>query len=106
MSGLAVESVDGPVGKRPDSLDLLERCGVCRERLRAEREPRLLPCLHSVCRECLRAAPGPAAAAPPPPDGLGEVKRGLGHLNGGGGGEGEGGEGEGGVLTGGEGASQ
>ncbi|XP_049648752.1 transcription intermediary factor 1-beta isoform X3 [Accipiter gentilis] len=70
MSGLAVESVDGPVGKRPDSLDLLERCGVCRERLRAEREPRLLPCLHSVCRECLRAAPGPAAAAPPPPDGL------------------------------------
>uniref|UniRef100_A0A8B9RZ06 Tripartite motif containing 28 n=1 Tax=Accipiter nisus TaxID=211598 RepID=A0A8B9RZ06_9AVES len=69
MSGLAVESVDGPVGKRPDSLDLLERCGVCRERLRAEREPRLLPCLHSVCRECLRAAPGPAAA-PPPPDGL------------------------------------
>ncbi|XP_069630905.1 transcription intermediary factor 1-beta isoform X2 [Haliaeetus albicilla] len=69
MSSLAVESVDGPVGKRPDSLDLLERCGVCRERLRAEREPRLLPCLHSVCRECLRAAPGPAAA-PPPPDGL------------------------------------
>uniref|UniRef100_A0A8D0EXU2 Tripartite motif containing 28 n=1 Tax=Strix occidentalis caurina TaxID=311401 RepID=A0A8D0EXU2_STROC len=55
----------GPAGKRPDSLDLLERCGVCRERLRAEREPRLLPCLHSVCRECLRAAPGPAAA----PDG-------------------------------------
>lgn len=92
MSGLAVESVDGPVGKRPDSLDLLERCGVCRERLRAEREPRLLPCLHSVCRECLRAAPGPAAA-PPPPDGLGEVKRGPGHLNGGC------------VLTGGEGAS-
>ncbi|XP_075381865.1 transcription intermediary factor 1-beta isoform X12 [Mycteria americana] len=66
MSGPAVEAA-GPAGKRPDSLDLLERCGVCRERLRAEREPRLLPCLHSVCRECLRAAPGPAAA--PTPDG-------------------------------------
>ncbi|XP_074994936.1 transcription intermediary factor 1-beta isoform X9 [Calonectris borealis] len=66
MSGPAVEA-GGPAGKRPDSLDLLERCGVCRERLRAEREPRLLPCLHSVCRECLRAAPGPAAA--PAPDG-------------------------------------
>ncbi|KAF1513028.1 Transcription intermediary factor 1-beta, partial [Eudyptes sclateri] len=66
MSGPAVEA-GGPAGERPDSLDLLERCGVCRERLRAEREPRLLPCLHSVCRECLRAAPGPAAA--PTPDG-------------------------------------
>ncbi|XP_072703704.1 transcription intermediary factor 1-beta isoform X8 [Ciconia boyciana] len=66
MSGPAVEAA-GPAGRRPDSLDLLERCGVCRERLRAEREPRLLPCLHSVCRECLRAAPGPAAA--PTPDG-------------------------------------
>ncbi|NXK01238.1 TIF1B factor, partial [Corythaixoides concolor] len=54
-----------PAGKLPDSLDLLERCGVCRERLRAEREPRLLPCLHSLCRQCLGAAPGPAA----PPDG-------------------------------------
>ncbi|NXN73909.1 TIF1B factor, partial [Himantopus himantopus] len=52
MSGPAVEA-GGPAGKRPDSLDLLERCGVCRERLRAEREPQLLPCLHSVCRECL-----------------------------------------------------
>ncbi|NWS64548.1 TIF1B factor, partial [Chunga burmeisteri] len=62
MSSPAVEAGD-PAGKRPDSLDLLERCGVCRERLRAEREPRLLPCLHSVCRECLRAVPGPATAA-------------------------------------------
>ncbi|KAM6184294.1 transcription intermediary factor 1-beta isoform 2-T2 [Sarcoramphus papa] len=66
MSGPAVEA-GGSAGKRPDSLDLLERCGVCRERLRAEREPRLLPCLHSVCRECLRVVPGPAAA--PAPDG-------------------------------------
>ncbi|XP_075301981.1 transcription intermediary factor 1-beta [Opisthocomus hoazin] len=61
MSGPVAES-GGLAGKRPDSLDLLERCGVCRERLKAEREPRLLPCLHSVCRECLRAGPGPAAA--------------------------------------------
>ncbi|NXN43510.1 TIF1B factor, partial [Rhinoptilus africanus] len=67
MSSPAVEA-GAPPGKRPDSLDLLERCGVCRERLKAEREPRLLPCLHSLCRECLRPAPGPAAA--PAPDGL------------------------------------
>uniref|UniRef100_A0A8D0GLU3 TIF1B factor n=1 Tax=Sphenodon punctatus TaxID=8508 RepID=A0A8D0GLU3_SPHPU len=40
-----------------EGLDLLEKCGVCRERLRAEREPRLLPCLHSVCKECLKAEP-------------------------------------------------
>ncbi|XP_074786087.1 transcription intermediary factor 1-beta isoform X1 [Athene noctua] len=65
MSGPAaeVEGGGGLAGPRLDALDLLERCGVCRERLRAEREPRLLPCLHSVCRDCLRAAPGPAAAA-------------------------------------------
>ncbi|XP_066484169.1 transcription intermediary factor 1-beta isoform X2 [Tiliqua scincoides] len=44
-----------------EGLDLLEKCGVCRERLRSEREPRLLPCLHSVCRDCLKAEPGPAA---------------------------------------------
>ncbi|XP_066843348.1 transcription intermediary factor 1-beta [Anser cygnoides] len=49
--------------KRPDSPDLLERCGGCRERLRAAREPRLLPCLHSLCRQCLQPGPGPAAAA-------------------------------------------
>ncbi|XP_065511417.1 transcription intermediary factor 1-beta isoform X2 [Caloenas nicobarica] len=64
MSGPAAET-GGTRGR--DSLDLLERCGACRERLRAEREPRLLPCLHSVCRECLQAAPGPDAD--PAPDG-------------------------------------
>ncbi|XP_074932359.1 transcription intermediary factor 1-beta isoform X2 [Phalacrocorax aristotelis] len=64
MSSPAAEA-SGPAGQRPDSLDLLECCGVCRERLRAEREPRLLPCLHSVCRECLRVPPGPAAAPAP-----------------------------------------
>ncbi|KAM6394767.1 transcription intermediary factor 1-beta [Rhynochetos jubatus] len=63
----AMTGDDGPVEKRPDPLDLLERCGVCRERLRAEREPRLLPCLHSACRQCLRAAPDPAAAPPGEP---------------------------------------
>ncbi|XP_038608625.1 transcription intermediary factor 1-beta [Tachyglossus aculeatus] len=41
------------VGGGPEALELLEHCGVCRERLRAEREPRLLPCLHSVCGACL-----------------------------------------------------
>ncbi|XP_014809524.1 PREDICTED: transcription intermediary factor 1-beta, partial [Calidris pugnax] len=64
MSGPAAEP-GGPAGKRPETLDLLERCGVCRERLKAEREPRLLLCLHSFCRECLRPAPGPAAAPAP-----------------------------------------
>ncbi|NXJ71109.1 TIF1B factor, partial [Rostratula benghalensis] len=67
MSGPAVEAGDR-IGKRPETLDLLERCGVCRERLKAEREPQLLPCLHSLCQECLRPAPRPAAA--PAPDGL------------------------------------
>ncbi|XP_044845269.1 transcription intermediary factor 1-beta isoform X2 [Mauremys mutica] len=63
MSGSAASAeAGGPGGeKRPEALELLEKCGVCRERLRAEREPRLLPCLHSVCRECLRAEPAPAA---------------------------------------------
>ncbi|XP_025918707.1 transcription intermediary factor 1-beta-like [Apteryx rowi] len=60
MSGPAA-GPGGPGEARSDSLDLLECCGVCRERLRAEREPRLLPCLHSVCRPCLRVEPGPAA---------------------------------------------
>ncbi|XP_067170379.1 transcription intermediary factor 1-beta [Apteryx mantelli] len=60
MSGPAA-GPGGPGEARSDSLDLLESCGVCRERLRAEREPRLLPCLHSVCRPCLRVEPGPAA---------------------------------------------
>ncbi|XP_077171338.1 transcription intermediary factor 1-beta isoform X1 [Paroedura picta] len=44
----------------PENIDLLEKCGVCRERLRSERDPRLLPCLHTVCKECLKAEP-PAA---------------------------------------------
>uniref|UniRef100_A0A8C7EHN9 Transcription intermediary factor 1-beta-like n=1 Tax=Nothoprocta perdicaria TaxID=30464 RepID=A0A8C7EHN9_NOTPE len=61
MSG-PVSEPGGPGEGRLDSLDLLERCGVCRERLRAEREPRLLPCLHSVCRPCLRAEAPPAVA--------------------------------------------
>ncbi|XP_060112431.1 transcription intermediary factor 1-beta [Heteronotia binoei] len=45
-----------------ESIDLLEKCGVCRERLRSERDPRLLPCLHTVCKECLKAEPAAAAA--------------------------------------------
>ncbi|XP_054849149.1 transcription intermediary factor 1-beta isoform X2 [Eublepharis macularius] len=40
-----------------DGIDLLEKCGVCRERLRSERDPRLLPCLHTVCKECLKTEP-------------------------------------------------
>ncbi|KAL8176246.1 UNVERIFIED_CONTAM: Transcription intermediary factor 1-beta [Gekko kuhli] len=45
-----------------ESIDLLEKCGVCRERLRSERDPRLLPCLHTVCKECLKTEPAAAAA--------------------------------------------
>ncbi|XP_042329312.1 transcription intermediary factor 1-beta isoform X2 [Sceloporus undulatus] len=40
-----------------EGLDLLEKCAVCRERLRSERDPRLLPCLHTVCKECIKVEP-------------------------------------------------
>ncbi|XP_044300501.1 transcription intermediary factor 1-beta isoform X6 [Varanus komodoensis] len=40
-----------------EGIDLLEKCGVCRERLRSERDPRLLPCLHTVCKECIKVEP-------------------------------------------------
>ncbi|XP_061218571.1 transcription intermediary factor 1-beta [Neopsephotus bourkii] len=56
-SGAGAGPGPGP-GSAPGSAELLERCGGCGERLRAEREPRLLPCLHSLCRGCLRPAPG------------------------------------------------
>ncbi|XP_029440466.1 transcription intermediary factor 1-beta [Rhinatrema bivittatum] len=50
----------------PENLEALENCGVCKTRLRAEREPLLLPCLHSVCQACLhpeaQAAAGDAAS--------------------------------------------
>uniref|UniRef100_A0A6J0VHL3 Transcription intermediary factor 1-beta isoform X1 n=1 Tax=Pogona vitticeps TaxID=103695 RepID=A0A6J0VHL3_9SAUR len=43
-----------------EGIDLLEKCAVCREQLRSERDPRLLPCLHTVCRECIKVEPAPA----------------------------------------------
>ncbi|XP_060137513.1 transcription intermediary factor 1-beta isoform X2 [Zootoca vivipara] len=46
-----------------EGIDLLEKCGVCREKLRSERDPRLLPCLHTVCKECMKVEPAVAAAA-------------------------------------------
>uniref|UniRef100_A0A8C4MP05 Transcription intermediary factor 1-beta n=1 Tax=Equus asinus TaxID=9793 RepID=A0A8C4MP05_EQUAS len=55
----ASASASSPAGGGGEALELLEHCGVCRERLRPEREPRLLPCLHSACSACL----GPAAPA-------------------------------------------
>lgn len=68
--------VDGPVvGPEADAdalrlvepgPGLLERCGVCRGRLR-ERQPRLLPCLHSVCKGCLHG--GLDASGSPQADG-------------------------------------
>ncbi|KAG8434177.1 hypothetical protein GDO86_012523 [Hymenochirus boettgeri] len=36
-----------------DGQELLENCGVCNARLQADREPQLLPCLHSMCKACL-----------------------------------------------------
>ncbi|XP_070258314.1 transcription intermediary factor 1-beta isoform X2 [Myotis yumanensis] len=60
-SGSASASASSPAGGGGEALELLEHCGVCRERLRPEREPRLLPCLHSACSACL-GPPAPAAA--------------------------------------------
>ncbi|XP_067830504.1 transcription intermediary factor 1-beta-like isoform X2 [Heptranchias perlo] len=58
--GRLADGLPGPgaaVEVPPDAVTLLEvnqleRCAVCRESLR-EREPRLLPCLHSMCKGCL-----------------------------------------------------
>uniref|UniRef100_A0A8U8BVC9 Uncharacterized protein n=1 Tax=Geospiza parvula TaxID=87175 RepID=A0A8U8BVC9_GEOPR len=50
----ALGSGPGAAGaKLPEPLGLLELCGACRQRLSPQREPRLLPCLHSVCRGCI-----------------------------------------------------
>ncbi|KAM3923242.1 transcription intermediary factor 1-beta isoform 2-T2 [Leptodactylus fuscus] len=48
----------------PDGPELLENCGVCKSRLRAEREPQLLPCLHTMCKSCLSAEPAEASPDP------------------------------------------
>ncbi|KAM5140927.1 transcription intermediary factor 1-beta [Mantella aurantiaca] len=47
-----------------DGPELLENCGVCQTRLNAEREPQLLPCLHSVCSSCLSPEPADSSAEP------------------------------------------
>ncbi|XP_040286012.1 transcription intermediary factor 1-beta [Bufo bufo] len=47
-----------------DGPELLENCGVCKSRLRAEREPQLLPCLHTMCKTCLSAEPAEANPDP------------------------------------------
>ncbi|XP_072012439.1 transcription intermediary factor 1-beta [Engystomops pustulosus] len=47
-----------------DGPELLENCGVCKSRLRAEREPQLLPCLHTMCKTCLNAEPAEASHDP------------------------------------------
>lgn len=61
-SASASASASSPAGGGGgEALELLEHCGVCRERLRPEREPRLLPCLHSACSACL-GSPAPSAA--------------------------------------------
>lgn len=60
-SASASASASSPAGGGGEALELLEHCGVCRERLRPEREPRLLPCLHSACSACL-GTPAPSVA--------------------------------------------
>ncbi|XP_062368531.1 transcription intermediary factor 1-beta isoform X2 [Cinclus cinclus] len=57
---VAVENGLGAKGAGPP--EPLELCGACRERLSPQREPWLLPCLHSVCRECLGTTPGAAGS--------------------------------------------
>ncbi|XP_056398984.1 transcription intermediary factor 1-beta isoform X2 [Hyla sarda] len=52
-NGSGEPAADGP--------ELLENCGVCKSRLRAEREPQLLPCLHTMCKSCLSAEPAEAS---------------------------------------------
>ncbi|XP_051789824.1 transcription intermediary factor 1-beta-like isoform X1 [Erpetoichthys calabaricus] len=37
----------------PEREALLESCGICRTKLQLSREPKLLPCLHSLCKQCL-----------------------------------------------------
>lgn len=55
-NGSGEPAADGP--------ELLENCGVCKSRLRAEREPQLLPCLHTMCKTCLSAEPAEASPEP------------------------------------------
>ncbi|XP_051846337.1 transcription intermediary factor 1-beta [Antechinus flavipes] len=63
-SGPAAAASGAASGGGPsEAAELLEHCGVCRERLRPEREPRLLPCLHSVCGQCLLLGPASAPGA-------------------------------------------
>ncbi|XP_018080126.1 tripartite motif containing 28 L homeolog isoform X2 [Xenopus laevis] len=67
----SVQSTDNGNGGsgEPDGQELLENCGVCKNQLRADTEPQLLPCLHSVCRDCLP----PATPAPELPSNSGDM---------------------------------
>lgn len=51
-------------GAEADGQESMENCGVCQARLNTEREPQLLPCLHSVCRDCLSPEPAESSAEP------------------------------------------
>ncbi|KAM6996695.1 transcription intermediary factor 1-beta-like [Passerculus sandwichensis] len=46
----------------PEPPGLLELCGACGQRLSPQRGPRLLPCLHSVCRGCVGSEHGDKSA--------------------------------------------
>uniref|UniRef100_A0A8D0KMC0 Tripartite motif containing 28 n=1 Tax=Salvator merianae TaxID=96440 RepID=A0A8D0KMC0_SALMN len=59
-AGVAAAGAAAPTPLNVEGIDLLEKCGVCRERLRSERDPRLLPCLHTVCKECIKVEPAAA----------------------------------------------
>lgn len=47
--------------KQQGSIGLMDTCSVCKLSFH-NREPKLLPCLHSFCKRCL---PAPARAADP-----------------------------------------
>ncbi|XP_063293000.1 transcription intermediary factor 1-beta [Pelobates fuscus] len=61
----AVTNNNGGGGDAADGQELLENCGVCKVRLQPDRQPQLLPCLHSVCHGCL-------SPEPPVPDASGD----------------------------------
>lgn len=69
------ESRQGPAerGGEAAPLNLLDTCGVCGQPIQS-RQPKLLPCLHSVCQRCLpqpdrylMLPPAAPTKEPPPP---------------------------------------
>lgn len=61
----------GGGGAEAEGPEVLENCGVCQTKLSAQRDPQLLPCLHSLCRGCLSPEPADSSTEP----GAGECGR-------------------------------